>query len=98
MYVHPAGYVDTHHRSGASASQTDKYDTGRSLSADKFSPATFFFMCLALFISPMEVYQGAAVAEFAHPSFGTGRDLAHTVFLSHMKNGVFDEMPHHPRA
>lgn len=55
-------------------------------------------MCLALFISPMEVYQGAAVAEFAHPSFGTGRDLAHTVFLSHMKNGVFDEMPHHPRA
>ena len=43
MYVHPAGYVDTHHRSGASASQTDKYDTGRSLSADKFSPATFFF-------------------------------------------------------
>lgn len=86
MRAHTAGYVDTHHKSGAvrPGSQTDKADTGRSLSADKFSPATFFFfflMCLVLFISAMEFYQGAAVAEFAHPDFGRCRELAHTAFL-----------------
>lgn len=45
MRAHTAGYVDTHHKSGAvrPGSQTDKADTGRSLSADKFSPVTFFF-------------------------------------------------------
>lgn len=100
MRAHTAGYVDTHHKSGAvrPGSQTDKADTGRSLSADKSSPATFF-LCLALFISPMEFYQGAAVAEFAHPGFGRDvpRPRPHGVH-SHMRNGVFDEMPHHPQA
>lgn len=45
MHAHTAGYVDTHHKSGAvrPGSQTDKTNTGRGLSADKFSPATFFF-------------------------------------------------------
>lgn len=45
MHAHTAGYVDTHHKSGAvrPGPQTDKTNTGRGLSADKFSPATFFF-------------------------------------------------------
>lgn len=45
MRAHTAGYVDTHHKKGAvrPGSQTDKANTGRGLSADKFSPATFFF-------------------------------------------------------
>lgn len=95
MHAHTAGYVDTHHKSGAvrPGSQTDKTDTGRGLSTDKFSPATFFLMCLSLFISPMEFYQGAAVAEFAHPGFGTGRELAHTTFLLTQRMGFLMKCP-----
>lgn len=86
MHAHTAGYVDTHHKSGAvhPCSQTDKVDTGQAPSADKFSPTIFFlnfFLCFALFISPVEFYLGAAVAEFAHPDSGTGRDFAHTAFV-----------------
>lgn len=85
MCAHTAGYVDTHHKSGAvrPGSKTDKADTGQACLPINFPLPSFFFffMCLALFISPMEFYRGAAVAEFAHPSFGTDRDLAHMVLL-----------------
>lgn len=50
-------------------------------------------MCLSLFISPMEFYQGVAVADFAHPGFGTGRELAHTTFLLTQRIGFLMKYP-----
>lgn len=95
MHAHTAGYVDTHHKNWAvhPCSQTDKVDTGRGLSADKFSPVTFSFLCLALYILPLEFYLGAAVAEFAHPSSGTGRGLAHTAFVLSWGMGFLMKCP-----
>lgn len=54
MCAHTAGYVDTHHKSGAvrPGSKTDKADTGQACLPINFPlpPFFFFFLCVLRFL------------------------------------------------